>query len=132
MKSDMVCPVCHVSRKLVAVETREYHAHCDNCKFGKWTGQSEEYAQETANKHYRHVGGNHRIHVDYAYQSDSYQTIHKTFGRRVKKYISDDIWHEQRVNSHRGSTITRIPFLPGIIVEITMKADEDESDTPPF
>lgn len=96
----MVCPVCHVYRKLLAVECREWHVHCDNCRYGKWHGQSETEARNNQNRHARNTS--HNIHCDYQVYQNSKDRIQKLFGRKVRKYIENEF-----------------KFLPDNIIKLT-------------
>lgn len=79
----VACPVCHVPRKLVAIECREWHAKCDDCRYGQWFGQDKAAANLAISRH----NNSHRVHLDYFYRKDSKDKVASIFGRRVRKYI---------------------------------------------
>lgn len=82
----MVCPVCGTLRKLLAVESREYHVKCDSCRFGRWCGQDERRAKMLAANHIQ----GHDMHIDYQVTPRNRRLIDDMFGRKVKRIIDED------------------------------------------
>lgn len=73
---EMVCPVCSSSlinsilgfepqkEKIIAFELREWHAKCQQCPSGKWTGKDERAAYRFKASHSR-TKSHHSIVVDF-------------------------------------------------------------------
>jgi hypothetical protein len=104
LNSTMVCPKCGYTRKLVAVETREWHVKCQSgskdkgvdytasvCRYGRWYGQDKMSADFAAKDHFARHG--HSCSVDYQKPTERRYEIRKMFGRTVKTHIVTDRWH---------------------------------------
>ena len=86
MREIMTCPVCDTRRKLLAIESREWHVSCEDCTFGRWCGSSEDLASSVAVRH--RMG--HRVHVDWTRHPDTVKQIKEIFGRTVRNVIVSD------------------------------------------
>lgn len=87
LREYMTCPVCSTRRRLLAVETREYHIKCDDCRFSRWCGQDEPGARRTAARH----NANHVVHIDYQSVTDVKLTVRGMFSRKVRTVIDSAV-----------------------------------------
>jgi hypothetical protein len=82
------CPV-HLTAAVpvIAVECREWHMKCQNCRYGRWCGQSPDLAMQLAREHTR----KHAMHVarvDFMRYEPTYKRFRQAFpGRKVRPVI---------------------------------------------
>jgi len=72
---------CYAMRRVIAIECREWHVKCNSCKWGRWFGQDEHGAKRAAAKHA------HSCMVDYMRHPKLYDTLKRSYSRRVKPFI---------------------------------------------
>lgn len=90
-----------------AIECREYHLRCWECRFSRWFGQSMEDAQLAATKHQiskRHT----KQSVDYLRHPDTYKEFRLRYPnqRRVKPFIVGNI-NRLKAKVHTIQTATQ-------------------------
>lgn len=101
-------------RKLLAVECREWHLHCDDCRYGKWCGQSKDEAEYYA----RHHNRSHTTHVDYHIVFGRKKLLRQMFGRTVKCTLD-------------SYSVRPFKFMTDTTIEVT-KGQQELTDEIPF
>lgn len=88
------CPDCSLSVKPQAFETREWHAKCNTCRYGRWFGQDKAAAQRAHKQHF--------CSIHYAAYPAKKEKVREIYGRKVRILIPDLIvparWPEMRTN----------------------------------
>jgi hypothetical protein len=74
------------TQEVMAIETREYHVKCQDCRYGKWTGQDVTYARLLRSEHRQ----DHHVVMDYAVPEPVKRQWRILYGtqRRPKMIIS--------------------------------------------
>lgn len=103
----IMCPHCECVRKVVAVECRQWHAKCLECRWGRWFGQDENSARLA-----------HRHHdVDVSFQ------IYEPDRKLIRSYYGNSV----RVHFGRSARNRVKP-----VSEIRPLFERDDSEVPPF
>lgn len=97
--------------RLIAVECREWHVKCHNCRHGKWCGQSRETADQDANWHGT-THPQHYVTMDYLTPDAVKKAYRVHYPRSVKLRIDDvvpmrDLY--QRIPNRFGARIQPKP-----------------------
>jgi hypothetical protein len=75
------CPDCVKDVKPQAFETREWHAKCQVCRYGRWFGQDKDSANKAHPQHF--------CAVHFMANPKKKDAVRKVYGRRVRIIIVD-------------------------------------------
>lgn len=104
------CEQCKAEVMVYAFETREWKVRCGDCRYSRWSGQSEDTARELQTKHF--VSKAHKLSVRYTINPEIFEIIRHHYRRHFQFRIPD------------------VP--PSIRFPKVRNRDSDKTDIPPF
>jgi hypothetical protein len=121
----VVCTVHGMPDSIVAIETREWHIRCNDCRYAKWCGASLANIRIVERKHYVSKPNHTMGAPQFMTPDDVRERWRKVYGRKrtPRRYINP---------SDRRVTI-RESITSAIAGKAREKRErEDNSDIPPF